>query len=79
MGASEKNQQTWMKYNCMKIVCRLMETQFNISRTMVRHFNSFFFLFLIFKNTKTNQNNINVIYVNQVKVNLDAENASNNV
>ncbi len=42
MGAHEKNQQTWMKYNCMKIVDRLMETQFIISRTMVRHFNNFF-------------------------------------
>jgi hypothetical protein len=42
VGAHEKNQQTWMKYNCMKIVDRLMETQFIISRTMVRHFNNFF-------------------------------------
>jgi hypothetical protein len=51
VGVSEKNQQTWMKYNCMKIVDKLMEMQFNISITMVRHFN-FFFFFLILKNTK---------------------------
>ncbi len=51
-GANEKNQQTWMKYNCMKIVDRLMEMKFNISRTMVRHFNSFFLVSYILKSKK---------------------------
>jgi len=66
VGACEKNQQTWMKYNCMKIVDRLMETQLFISRTMVRHFNNLFLVscFLKLKNTKNNnQNTISVIYV----------------
>jgi hypothetical protein len=41
-----------MKYNCMKIVDRLMEMKFNISRTMVRHFNSFFLVSYILKSKK---------------------------